>query len=116
MSRLVLMRHAKAVPAGSVDDFDRPLAQTGLDDCVAAAAWLKTISGANLHYSPRALKVKCSTDHTISLAVLIRHSYLALVIFEDSQTSFPQYSRPSFLSRASFLSLPCQSNPELAKI
>ena len=40
MSRLVLMRHAKAVPAGSVDDFDRPLAQTGLDDCVTAAAWL----------------------------------------------------------------------------
>ena len=40
MPRLVLMRHAKAVPAGSVDDFERPLDQRGFDDSVVAAAWL----------------------------------------------------------------------------
>lgn len=40
MHRLVLMRHAKAVPMGILEDHERPLAARGIRDCEAAADWL----------------------------------------------------------------------------
>ncbi|HEU4948522.1 MAG TPA: histidine phosphatase family protein [Kribbella sp.] len=37
---LVLLRHAKAVPAESMPDFERPLADRGRADAAAAGRWL----------------------------------------------------------------------------
>ncbi|MFD9338000.1 SixA phosphatase family protein [Streptomyces sp. NPDC060028] len=38
--RIVLVRHAKAVPKGTIDDFDRPLADRGRREAPKAGQWL----------------------------------------------------------------------------
>ena len=40
MRRLVIFRHAKAVPHGAAPDFDRALAERGLNDAAAAGRYL----------------------------------------------------------------------------
>lgn len=43
MKRLLLLRHARAVPHGTVNDFDRELAGTGRHDMVALARHLASL-------------------------------------------------------------------------
>lgn len=43
MKRLVIVRHAKAVPYGYEDDFNRKLKQTGKDDAAGLSSKLKTM-------------------------------------------------------------------------
>ncbi|TDR85206.1 SixA phosphatase family protein [Enterovirga rhinocerotis] len=40
MKRLILLRHAKAVPHGTMPDFDRVLAERGQTDMALIAGWL----------------------------------------------------------------------------
>lgn len=79
MKRLFLLRHAKAVPAtGGMEDFDRTLLLSGMQDGAQMARWLRKAD-----YRPE-LILCSSAARTTQTAELVLHEIKAEIDYRDN--------------------------------